>query len=179
MNSKHIILIGFMGSGKSTVGNLLAEKLKLPFIDSDSWIETKENLSVSSIFESKGEAYFRGLEVDFLHWLSAQPKAVVAVGGGLPMFQNNIEVLKQIGTVIYLNVSLLTLIKRLKDEKNFRPLLKSIPDAEFHGFIEEMLSERVHLYKQAHLFMPNESSKPNNLVEKLINELVKTNKIIY
>lgn len=178
MNQKHFILIGFMGSGKSTVGKLLSENLNLPYIDSDSWIEEKEKATVSSIFQAKGEVYFRSLEVDFLNWLTVQPKAVVSIGGGLPAFENNIEVLKEMGFVIYLNTSLLTLIQRLKTEKSKRPLIAEVSDANFHRFIEDLLSERVSYYKQAHCFMPNESNQPNKVVENIIKELVRTNLLI-
>ncbi|MNE71112.1 shikimate kinase [compost metagenome] len=76
---------------------------------------------------------------------------------------------------IYLNVSLLTLIQRLKLERELRPKLKELNDAEFHPFIESLLSERVQYYKQAKLIMPNERNKPNELVEKIEKELIKLN----
>ena len=176
MKKQHIFLIGFMGSGKSTVGELLAERLNLPFIDSDKAIEKIEGRSISDIFSTDGEAAFREMEMNFLDQLKSRKPAVIAVGGGLPTLDGALESMHELGLVIYLNTSLLTLIKRLKDEKQFRPLLKELNDSEFHPFVEDLLSQRVHFYKQAKLIMPNERNSPAELVEKLIKEL---NKLIY
>jgi shikimate kinase len=171
--NKHIFLIGFMGSGKSTVGALLAERLNLPFLDSDKEIEKKTGKSISTIFSEDGEAAFREMEKEFLVGLKSQEPAVVAVGGGLPTIENALPLMHEIGLVIYLNTSLLTLIKRLRDEKDQRPLLRDLSDAEFHPFVEDLLSQRVHFYKQAKLIMPNERNSPNELVLKLEKELIK------
>jgi shikimate kinase len=172
---KHIFLIGFMGSGKSTIGALLAERLELPFLDSDKEIEKKAGKIISAIFSEDGEGTFRQMELDFLKELNAISPSVIAVGGGLPMLDGALELLHESGLVIYLNTSLLTLIKRLREEKQNRPLLKDLSDSEFHPFVEALLSERVHFYKQAKLIMPNERNNPNELVEKLEKELIKLN----
>ena len=172
---KHIFLIGFMGSGKSTVGALLAERLNLPFLDSDKEIEKKAGKSISEIFSRDGEAAFREMEMNFLQELKSMEPSVVAVGGGLPIIENALPVMHEIGLVIYLNTSLLTLIKRLREEQEQRPLLRELSDAEFHPFVEALLSERVHFYKQAKLIMPNERNSPNELVLKLEKELNKLN----
>lgn len=176
MKEQHIFLIGFMGSGKSTVGELLAERLNLPFIDSDKEIEKMEGRKINDIFSTDGEAAFRQMEMNFLRQLKSTKPAVIAVGGGLPIVDGALELMHELGLVIYLNTSLLTLIKRLKDEKQLRPLLKELSDSEFHPFVEDLLSQRVHFYKQAKLIMPNERNSPIELVEKLVKEL---NKLIY
>lgn len=170
---KHIFLIGFMGSGKSTVGALLAERLNLPFIDSDKEIEQAAGKSITAIFEQDGEGAFRTLEMNFLRRLESEKQSVIAVGGGLPAVNGALEFMHQTGLVIYLNTSLLTLLKRLKDEKSSRPLLSGLSDSEFHPFVEDLLSQRVHFYKQAKLIMPNERNSPIELVEKLQKELNK------
>ena len=175
MTPKHLFLIGFMGSGKTTVGKLLAERLNLPFVDSDQWIEERNGMSVGEIFETRGEAFFREEELAFLHASKGFEKSVISLGGGLPAIENSLELIHQIGSSIYLNVSLLTLIQRLKLERELRPKLKDLSDAEFHPFVESLLSERVHYYKQAKLIMPNERNKPNELVEKIEKELIKLN----
>jgi len=172
-DQKHIFLIGFMGSGKSTVGKLLAERLELPFLDSDNAIQEKTGKSINEIFNQDGEAAFRAYELDFLNELQSTEKSVVAVGGGLPAIDSALELMHQMGLVIYLNTSLLTLIKRLKEEKEMRPLLKDLNDSEFHPFVEALLSERVQFYKQAKLIMPNERNSPIELVDKLEKELNK------
>lgn len=176
MIEQHIFLIGFMGSGKSTVGKLLADRLNLPFIDSDKEIEKTAGKTINDIFSQEGEETFRRMEMTFLTQLKSVKPSVIAVGGGLPVNEGALELMHEIGLVIYLNVSLLTLIKRLKEEKHLRPLLKNLSDSEFHPFVEGLLSERVPFYKQAKLIMPNERNSPIELVEKLIKEL---NKLIF
>lgn len=171
--NKHIFLIGFMGSGKSTVGALLADRLNLPFLDSDKEIEKKTGKSISTIFSEDGEAAFREMEKEFLVGLKSLEPAVIAVGGGLPTIEHALPLMHEMGLVIYLNTSLLTLLKRLRDEKDQRPLLRDLSDAEFHPFVEDLLSQRVHFYKQAKLIMPNERNSPNELVLKLEKELIK------
>lgn len=173
MKEKHIFLIGFMGSGKSTIGALLAERLGLPFIDSDKEIEKKTGKSINAIFSADGEAAFREMEMEFLKELESRKPSVVAVGGGLPSIEGSLELMHQIGIVIYLNTSLLTLLQRLRAEKEQRPLLKDLSDSDFHPFIEDLLSRRVQFYKQAKLIMPNERNTPNELVEKIEKELIK------
>ncbi|WP_294673443.1 shikimate kinase [uncultured Fluviicola sp.] len=172
---KHIFLIGFMGSGKSTVGALLAERLNLPFLDSDKEIEKRAGKSITEIFSQDGEAVFREMEMNFLRELKSIEPSIVAVGGGLPTIENALPLMHEMGLVIYLNTSLLTLIKRLREEKEQRPLLRELSDSEFHPFVEALLSERVHFYKQAKLIMPNERNSPNELVLKLEKELNKLN----
>ncbi|MDR0800958.1 shikimate kinase [Fluviicola sp.] len=175
MTQKHIFLIGFMGSGKTTVGKLLAEQLQLPFVDSDHWIEERNRKSVNAIFETEGEAFFRDQEWLFLNEAANFDPSVISLGGGLPVIENALELINEIGVSVYLNVSLLTLIQRLKEEREFRPKLKGLSDAEFYPFVEALLSERVQFYKKARLFMPNERNKPGELVEKICKELNKLN----
>lgn len=172
---KHIFLIGFMGSGKSTVGKLLAERLDLPFVDSDKEIEQKAGLTINAIFEQQGEAAFRSMEMDFLNEIKSHKPSVIAIGGGLPAIDGSLKLMHQMGLVIYLNTSLLTLIKRLKEERDFRPKLRALSDAEFHPYIEDLLSQRVQFYKKAKLFVPNEGNSPEQLVDKLEKELNKLN----
>lgn len=162
-----------MGSGKSVVGKLIAESLGRPFYDTDKFIEKKTNKLVSEIFEASGESTFRRYETECLVELMKLEPAIIAVGGGLPCYENNMELLLQSGSVIYLNTSLLTLIKRLKNEREFRPLLAKLSDAEFHPTIEAMLSERVWFYKKAHLFIPNEGNDPQKPVNEILKEIEK------
>lgn len=169
----HIFLIGFMGSGKSTIGELLAERLDLPFIDSDKAIEKAVRKSINEIFSDDGEEAFREMEKNFLTELKTIKPSVIAVGGGLPTLDGALELMHESGLVIYLNTSLLTLINRLKEEKHLRPLLNDLSESEFHPFLEDLLSRRVHFYKQAKLIMPNERNSPIELVEKLLKELNK------
>lgn len=173
MKKKHIYLIGFMGSGKSTVGKMLAEQIELPFMDTDQLIEDKTNKTVENIFQEDGEEAFRILETDLLVEIENKDRAVIAVGGGLPCYKNNIKALRDSGLVIYLNSSLLTLIKRLRLDKGSRPLIKSVLDEELPRKIEAMLSDRVVFYKMADVFVPNEGNNPQKAIDDIKRELTK------
>lgn len=170
---KHVILVGFMGAGKSTVGKLLAETIGVPFIDSDEWIADKEQATVSDVFATKGEAYFRQLEKAFLDQLAHEQPAIVAVGGGLPCFDDNILKLKELGLVVYINTSLQTLTQRLKNDRQNRPLLAAVKDQELFRFAEDLISIRKVFYKMAHVIVPNEANKPKEVVEKIQKERIK------
>lgn len=162
-----IILLGFMGTGKSTLGVMLSKKLKIPFFDSDSEIEKKEKLSVQTIFERHGEDYFREKEREFIEQIKSEQDFVLAVGGGLPCFNNLMKELNDLGTTIYLKASPKFIYSRLKTKKNERPLIKELTDEELLEFIENKLFEREIIYLQANLTV---DSKDLN-VDKLINLL--------
>lgn len=146
---KHTFLIGFMGSGKSHWGRLLASALHRPFIDLDALIEEKAGKSIAAIFAETGEAGFRELERNQLHELDNIPPAVVATGGGTPCFFDNMARMKKTGTTIYLKVRPEILVERLKKEKTQRPLLKDTDDAGLSEFIHKRLTEREPWYSQA------------------------------
>jgi len=154
---KHIVLVGFMGSGKSTIGKVLAEQLGVDFIDADEVIVKQEGMSISALFETKGEDYFRQKEREFVVNLKNVQPSVIAVGGGLPCYENNLELLKESGTVFYLNVSVMTLVKRLQVEKSNRPLIAKLEDKEFSNFVFDRLIERTAFYRKAHHIIPNET----------------------
>ena len=119
-----IVLLGYMGSGKSTVGKCLAAELKIPFLDLDDYIETGEKRSIPEIFEEKGELYFRRKEHFYLQEvLSVETDFVLSTGGGTPCYANNIEALvSSTATVVYLKVPVIQLAKRLSKQKAQRPL---------------------------------------------------------
>ena len=121
---KHIILIGFMGSGKSTMGRLIANKFQYAFVDTDHYIEKKEGRKISEIFTDDGEEYFRNLETEVLkELLDSEEKKVLALGGGTPLRAENRELLKKNGNVIFLKVTSEDAYQRLKDDSE-RPLLQ-------------------------------------------------------
>jgi shikimate kinase len=149
---KLIFLIGFMGSGKSTLGKNLAETLNYDFIDSDLWIEKEQGISIDSIFSSKGEAFFRELELKFIENLNPFNPTIIATGGGLPCFNGNIEKLKEIGTVIYLKAAPEIIFERIKFDDR-RPLLNKQENHEKFDFIQNKLNERTVFYNQAHFII--------------------------
>jgi len=169
--TKHIILVGYMGSGKSTIGRMLAEQLGRDFIDSDSAIEGQTGKAIGEIFAEKGEDHFREFERAFCERLVNLKPSVIATGGGLPCFHNNIDLLKKHGVVVYVNASLQTLARRLKDERAMRPLVAELDDNAIFPFVEEQLTWRKEYYKQAHIFLPNELHKPDKVVGNLLKEL--------
>lgn len=147
--TRHIFLIGFMGSGKTHWGRILAEKLDSPFLDLDAFIEAGEGKTVAAIFEAVGESGFRVLEREYLHRLAALPPTVVAAGGGTPCFFDNMEWMKRHGLTIYLKTPPEALFERLKNERQHRPLLKAPDDDALHAFIRERLAMRELYYRQA------------------------------
>ncbi len=169
--TKHIILVGYMGSGKSTIGRMLSEQLDSNFIDSDSAIEAQTGKSIREIFAEKGEDHFRDLERTFCESLADLKPSVIATGGGVPCFQNNMDLLKAHGVVVYVNASLQTLARRLKEERAIRPLVAELDDNAIFPFVEEQLTWRKEFYKQAHVFLPNELHKPDKVVANLLKEL--------
>lgn len=148
---KKIILLGYMGSGKSTIAKRLSKNLNIPFVDLDKIIEKKTNLSINELFEQYGEIYFRKLEREVLVELinSADP-LIIALGGGTPCYANNHELLKAENTVsIYLQASVETLFDRLIENKNKRPIIASKNADELKEFIAKHLFERSFYYQQA------------------------------
>ena len=146
-----IILLGYMGSGKSTIAQKLALSLNLPFIDLDQYIEQNENVSIKKLFESNKEIKFRKLEHQYLKELLANNDSfVLSLGGGTPCYANNHLLLQGDNiTSVYLKASIETLTNRLKHEKDSRPLLANQPDDELSEFIAKHLFERSYFYTHA------------------------------
>ena len=142
--NRNIILVGYMGSGKSTVGKKAARAMEYTFLDTDALIEQEEGMAISEIFEKKGEPYFREKETEMILKLLAEPKGnIIATGGGLPMKDGNAELLKKLGTVIYLKAETDTLMKRLSGD-TVRPLLKN---GDLREKIDTMLAVRGPVYE--------------------------------
>ena len=146
-NMKHnIILIGFMGCGKTSVGERLAQKLSYRFRDTDRLLEQSEGDTINHIFAQHGEEYFRKKETRLLEELiSSLDHTVLSTGGGLPLREQNVEILQEMGFVVYLKASMETTLKRLKGDKT-RPLLQG-EDPEKR--IESLLAYRTPIYEKA------------------------------
>lgn len=168
MQTDKIFLIGFMGSGKTTQGKKLAKVLDKPFIDLDNYIEKKENLSISEIFSTKGEDYFREKESEYLKQVIARyPKSVVSLGGGAACFKNNITQILKSGTVIYIEMPAESLHYRLTQSETQRPLLQNKSLEESLEFIEDLLRKREPFYSQAHLTVNGINLTTDKLKEAL------------
>ncbi|MBI2257686.1 MAG: shikimate kinase [Flavobacteriia bacterium] len=163
----NIILIGYMGCGKSTLGKKLAKKLSYDFIDSDMEIEKITNQTVNEIFNSKGEIFFRELESAFLLSLKKKNNYILSAGGGLPCFFDNIEKLKKLGTVLYLKLSPFELSSRLNHSKKIRPLLGDKNEEEIYYFTKEKLNERKEFYEKAHYILKGKQHNVQCIMELL------------
>lgn len=123
-NSENIVLIGFMGCGKTSIGTKMSYRLRIPMVDTDKMIERRENRTISSIFAEDGEETFRKMETELLQELCASSyKRIYSVGGGTPVRPENRELLKKLGRVVYLRIQPETVYERLKNDKT-RPLLQ-------------------------------------------------------
>jgi shikimate kinase len=161
---KNIVLIGFMGSGKSMVARELGKRLKTQVVATDALIEAKEGQSIHEIFKSRGEGYFRNLEVEIVREVSLRRGIIVDCGGGVVLRKENLQLLKAGGIVFYLQAAPEVIYQRIKDEKH-RPLLK-VPDPL--GCIKELYQQRLPLYNQAdHIIDANDASIEGPVVEIL------------
>lgn len=168
-----VVLVGYMASGKSTVGRLLARHLGAEFIDLDEYIEENQKKSIKAIFSEKGEIFFRRLEHQMLNEvLKKDTSIVLSTGGGTPCYGTNMaSILNQADHSIYLNVSIPNLLERISKEKEDRPLVKNIPNEELPEFIGKHLFERRPYYLQAKHVLDCNGSDPKAVVD-MIKELL-------
>lgn len=170
-----VILIGYMASGKSTFGRILAKKVNYNFIDLDDFIEEKENKSISVIFKDKGEIYFRKAETQYLnHILYTEDDVVLSLGGGTPCYGNNMHMILNNSKAksIYLKASIPTLVERLNKEKSKRPLIAHIETDELlTEFIGKHLFERSQYYSQAEQVISTDNKSEKDIIEALIFQL--------
>jgi shikimate kinase len=164
-----IVLLGYMASGKSTIGKELAKKLYINFIDLDDYIEDKEKMSISAIFKQKGEIYFRRIEHIYLkEILSSDEKFVLSLGGGTPCYANNIAFINNADAVsFYLKTSIKTLVERLVKEKSRRPLVADLDDEQITEFVAKHLFERRFYYEQAKFVVHID----NKLITDVVTEI--------
>ena len=148
---KKIFLIGMPGSGKTTLGKQLAEKLSLPFVDLDHEIESTERKSIADIFQENGEDYFRKIESDLLKaWATKTDHFVMSTGGGAPCFYDGINVINENGVSIFLNVPVPTLVERTLS-RTHRPLLQSDSREDLERRLQYLYQNRRAVYLRAHI----------------------------
>lgn len=166
---KNVILIGFMGCGKTTVGIRLSYRIRRVLEDTDKRIEKEQGITISEIFAQKGEAYFRDLETDLLRRLSKENyQRVISTGGGLPMREENRTLLRQIGTVVYLRIKPETVYQRLQNDTT-RPLLQCEDPL---GRIRELMEQRAPLYEEAaHIIVDVDDLDMEQVLERITEQI--------
>lgn len=164
-----IVLVGYMGSGKSTVGKLLAKKLDYSFLDLDEVLENRLGSSISDIFKSKGEVFFRKKEHELLKDVLLEDSSfVLSAGGGTPCYSGNMDSMLQLAdAVFYLKVSIPGLVKRLITEKDQRPLIRNINNDDLPEFIGKHLFERNNYYLKADHIVNCDDRDPLQIVEEI------------
>ena len=161
-----IFFVGFMCSGKSTVGKMLAENLGYDFVDLDQLIEERQRKSIEEIFLDHGEECFRRLELLTLEELLERERVVVSTGGGLGANKDAMNKMKSSGLVIWLRIDFETFLKRCANSEG-RPLLKRGLD-----YVRKLMEEREHTYRMAHLTLEG-GKKPKEIVKEILKILPK------
>jgi len=175
-----IYLTGFMTSGKSTIGPILANVLGYDFYDLDREIENVEKLTVVEIFEKHGEQYFREAESKILNELAKKDNLVISLGGGTIVNKNNFEMMKRTGKIIYLKVSPETLYKRLR-HKTDRPIFKDLVlnnknEKEFMKRISELMEKRKHFYELSDIIIDTELTPLGKTIDRIAKKIIMLNK---
>ena len=169
--NSHIIILGYMGCGKTSIAQYLANTLDLNWIDLDKIIESNENMKISTIFESKGELEFRKIEnKTLIHVLSSSDKSVISLGGGTPCYFNNMNlIIENSENVFYINISIKTLSQRLHNEKNHRPIISQFDSLnKINEFVSKHLFERLHFYNMANHKIKAEEKDVEQIGEDII-----------
>jgi shikimate kinase len=169
MDSKNIFIVGAMGSGKSSIGRLLAKKMKREFVDTDHEIEKISNYDISTIFQKYGEEIFREKETEVLINLNGITNHIIATGGGIILKKININIMKEMGLIVFLDINLKAQYKRVKYRKH-RPLLKN---SNLEEKLKILKNERDTIYNNISNYIIDVSDKDKNtIVEEIENKLL-------
>ncbi|MFY8188489.1 MAG: shikimate kinase [Flavobacterium sp.] len=169
-----LVLVGYMGAGKSTVAKILAKSLQLEWLDLDDLIVLKEKSTITDIFKTKGEIYFRRLEHQiFSDLIASQNQSfVLSTGGGTPCYANNHLLLNATDvTSVYLKASLEHLVKRIIPSKAKRPLMVHLKDDEIADFVAKHLFERSFFYHQAKFVVSTDEKSPTGVARQIMDLL--------
>jgi len=167
-----ISLVGYMGCGKSHISKILSEKINFKLIDLDKEISRRNKLTIPEIFEKKGEIYFRKLEREALEeMLASEENVVLSLGGGTPVYYNNMDIINTSSQSVFLRASVATLAERLSKQKEKRPLIAKIPTEELPEFIAKHLFERNAFYSKAQFSVGTDGREPEAIVTEIIEKL--------
>ena len=155
------------GSGKSTLSEFISEKLNLKRIDLDEEIVHFEKKSIEDIFRDSGEDYFREVERQMVEKACKLDNAIISTGGGAPCFHNNIEMMNNAGTTIFLSVPVHTLVSRMQSFDSNRPMLNGKSTEELKKFLEQKIEERRAFYQKADLTLNGENIRGDEIIAAL------------
>ncbi len=170
---KSVMIIGYMGAGKTSAGKILAKRLGMEFYDLDWYIEERYRKKISEIFAEQGEEGFRQVERKMLHEVAEFENIVLALGGGTPCFFDNMDYLNQRGTTVFFDASPQTIVAHLKMSRSVRPLLRDKQGDELLQFVAEQMDKRRPFYSKAQLTVSvdilDKFSKMDVLVDRIVS----------
>lgn len=166
-----LILIGFMGAGKTTLGKALAKAMNCTFIDLDNYIESRYHCTVAQIFERDGEEGFRHKEREMLHEVAEFEDVIISAGGGTPCFFDNMDYMNRQGVTIYLKATPESLFRRLRAARTQRPLLAGMDDEAMQQFIARSLQAREPFYNRAHEFFASDYLEDKKQISQSVEKL--------
>ncbi|MBO4487768.1 MAG: shikimate kinase [Bacteroidaceae bacterium] len=171
---QNIILLGYMGAGKSSVGKVLAKKLETDFYDLDWYIERRFRQKVCDIFAERGEEGFRKIERNMMHEVAEFEDIVLALGGGTPCFFDNMDYLNTRGITIFMNASPDTIVSHLKISHTVRPLLQQKQGQELLDHITHQLEERMPFYRKAQHIIDVNCLDSFDKIDTLVDQIIET-----
>ncbi|MPS75112.1 MAG: shikimate kinase [Chryseobacterium sp.] len=167
-----ISLLGYMGSGKSHISKNLSKKINFQLIDLDQKISEEHQLTVPEIFKNKGEIFFRKEEKRILEdILNSKENIILSLGGGTPVYYDNMDLINRKSKSIFLRASVRTLTERVLLQKHTRPLISKLEDPDIPEFIAKHLFERNSFYSQAHFIIDTDSKEPGSISDEIIEAL--------
>jgi shikimate kinase len=167
-----IILIGYMGAGKTTLGKVLARELGLDFYDLDDYIVGRFHQKIPDIFAQKGEEGFREIERKMLHEVAEFENVIISCGGGTPCFFDNMDYMNQQGETVFLDAPIPVLIEHLHMGKTVRPLIQGKSPEELEAYIEESLKTRLPFYRKAKHTLKIEVIHTNEQIKNYVNQII-------
>lgn len=171
-NKTNISLIGYMGSGKTTIAQLLAKMMNYPLIDLDEYIEEKEKLKISEIFSLQGNIHFRKLERKYLEEILSSENSILSMGGGTPVYFDNMDLINQHSHSFYLRMNPTNLTQRLLKEKSHRPMISHLEtEEELQEFIAKHLFERIPYYEKAKFHIDSNGKISHEIVKEILAKI--------
>lgn len=171
--TKRVFLVGFMSSGKTTLGKKIANNLQLDFFDFDNYISSKIKKSISDIFYNQGEGFFRTCEANLLEDFFEKQNFVLSTGGGTPCYFDNMQKLNKNGITIFVNTPLYIIISRLINGKVNRPLIENLLPQQIPDFVKSLYAQRVHYYEKSNIVYNPFIDNFNKLINEIENKFSK------